>query len=472
MIMVYEFDAYSVAGLPDAEAALMAELWQTFMANKPKNDLKDRYYDGRIPLSSVNLGIALPQGLALLEIDCGWGAKAVDVLAARSVFDGFVGINGEDAEEVNALAAANNLVAEYKRVCRDELKFGSVFATLSKAEPDSCKIRFHSPRNAAAIWSGEKNRIEAGFAIIDTAPDGPLGLRRTPCLINLYTETAIWVLRREESAWTAEGFPHKMGRPLMEPLIWNATSAKPFGRSRLDSPVRRLIDGYVRTLANATIGLEFSTTPQKYLLGVSDEQFEAITQRKFEQYVGSIIASTRDPGSGETPDFGQLAQGSIQPHVEMLRVLATQFSAVTGLSVMDTGVVNDANPTSSDAIEAQTKSLAELAERLNESNAASLKTIAMMAVAIARNLSLDELPPEVTEVIPRFKNPATPSMAAMADAAIKIATARPEFAKTDVFLEMLNFDAATIRRIKGQELRQRGLGVLRELEDGTTWSDE
>lgn len=465
--MSFSFNAFAVQGLPKAEQAILAELWKVYTANKANNDRKERYYDGRISLSSVNLGVALPDGLARLEVDCGWGAKAVDVLAARSVFDGFVGVNGEDAEEINAIAAANNLVAEYKRVCREELKFGCAFATLSKAGTDGCKIRFHSPRNAAAIWSGEKNRIAAGFAIIDTAPDNRSSEAWTPSLINLYTDTAIWVLRRGSKGWFAEKRPHKMGRPLMEPVIWNATSAKPFGRSRLDSPVRRLMEGYVRTLANAAIGLEFSTTPQKYLLGVSDEQFEAVTQRKFEQYVGSIITSTTNPDTGEKPEFGQLPQGSIAPHVEMLRILATQFSAITGLSVMDTGVVNDANPTSSDAIEAQTKSLSELAERLNEGNSASLKTIGLMALAISRNLTLEELPKELSGIIPRFKSPTTPSMAAMADAAIKIATARPAFANTDVFLEMLNFDAATIRRIKGQELRSRGLAVLQELEGGT-----
>ena len=50
-----------------------------------------------------------------------------------------------------------------------------------------------------------------------------------------------------------------------------------------------------------------------------------------------------------------------------------------------------------------------------------------------------------------------------ADAAIKIASARPEFAGTDTFLEMIGFDQADIRRIKAQEQRERGLQVLAEI---------
>ena len=52
-----------------------------------------------------------------------------------------------------------------------------------------------------------------------------------------------------------------------------------------------------------------------------------------------------------------------------------------------------------------------------------------------------------------------------ADAAIKIATARQEFASTDTFLEMIGFDQADILRIKAQEQRVRGQKTLLEVEN-------
>ena len=72
----------------------------------------------------------------------------------------------------------------------------------------------------------------------------------------------------------------------------------PFGRSRLKRAVRALIDDYIRIVANATIALEFDTTPQKYLLGVTDEQYDVIMSDKFKQYVGSLLASTSNPETG------------------------------------------------------------------------------------------------------------------------------------------------------------------------------
>lgn len=443
------------------------KLLNVFNQHISGNITKNKYYEGKIGVNDVNLGIALPEGLKKLEIGCAWGAKTVDVLAARSMFDGFVGLNGEEVEALDQIALDNNLIAEYAKACRDELKFGCTFATLSADDKIGCKIRFHSPQTAAALWDGEKGRISRGFAIIDTAPDDEDALNWVPSLVNYYTDDAIWVIERKNNGnWYAEEHPHKMGRPLMEALVWNATSNKPFGRSRIKEPVRRLIDGYVRTIANATIGLEFSTSPQKYLLGVTDEQFAAVVNDKFRQYIGSILTSTTNPETGEKPTFGQLQQGTLAPHVEMLRILSTQFSAATGLTVTDVGVVNDANPTSSEAILAQSQTLIGMAEQLNLGNGDSLRTIALMALAIVNNVSIEDLSQEQLDLVAHFKNPAMPSVAVTADAAIKIASAREGFANTDTFLEMIGFDKADIRRIRAQESRARGLTVVEEMNNG------
>lgn len=452
-----------VYGLGEYERAKFGELLDVYNSHASKNAQKDKYYEGKIALADVNLGIALPDGMRGLEIGCSWGAKTVDVLAARSMFDGFVGANGNDVEQLDEIVVNNRLVAEYMKACRDELKYGSTFCTLS-ADPDiGVKIRFHSPQTAAALWNGDKGRIDCGFAIIGTTPDESKNATWMPNIINLYTDEAVWVMNYTGGAWYATRYEQRMGRPLMEALTWNATSAKPFGRSRIKEPIRRLIQGYVRTIANATIGLEFSTAPQKYLLGLTDEQYDIVINQKFKQYVGSLIASTTNPETGEKPTFGQLAQGSIQPHTEMIRILATQFSAATGLTVTDTGVVNDANPTSADAVLAQSQTLVGMAEQLNTGNGDALRSIALMSLAIANNVTLDELTEEQRDIVAHFKNPAMPSVAVTADAAIKIASVRPGFAETDVFAEMIGFDKADIRRIKAQEARARGMQLISEL---------
>ena len=459
-----------VPQLTPREQQQLQDLADTFNYHQSRNAIKDRYYEGHITLGEVNLGIALPKGLAGLEVGCSWGQKAVDVLAARSMFDGFVG-SGGSLDGLAKLVEDNCLVAAYARACRDQLKYGCVFATLSADRRIGCRIRFHSPATAAALWSGEKGRIDCGLAIIDTVQDEQQAGVWRPALVNFYTDTHLLVLQNSPGGWRAQRYPHQMGRPLMEPMVWNATSAKPFGRSRLKRSIRALIDDYVRTMANAAIALEFDTTPQKYILGVTDEQYDAIVSNKFRNYMGSILAATANPDTGDVPTFGQLAQGSLTPHVEKMRMTATQFAAATGLTVTDVGVVNDANPTSSDAILAQSQTLVLLAQQLNTGNGDALRTIARMAQAMAQQTTPDQLTAEQRDVVAHFKTPAMPSVAVTADAAIKIASARREFAGTDTFLEMIGFDPADIRRIRAQEQRLRGQQLLMEMDDGDHRTD-
>ena len=461
-MMNLEKSICEVPGISEQERGQLSDLVDIFNAHLTRNAIKNKFYEGNVTLQEVNLGIALPEGFRGLEIGCEWGSKAVDVLASRSIFDGYVGSNGEEVEEMRQIMTDNSLVSEYAKACKDELKYGCTFATLSADPVIGCRIRFHSPATASARWNGEAGRIDCGLSIIDTVKDETLRYDYVPSVLRFDTADAIIIFRRNDGSWTVERHPHIMGRPLMEPMIWNATPAKPFGRSRLKKPIRELIKGYVRTVANATIGLEFATSPQKYLLGVTDEQYDAVISKKFQQYIGAILTATPNPETGESPKYGQLQQGTIQPHVEMIRMLSTQFSAATGLSMTDTGVVNDSNPMSSEAIQAQQQTLILMAEQMNESNGSSLRIIAQMAQAIVRNVSLSDLTDLEKDVIAHFKNPAMPSVSMTADAAVKIASARAEFASTDIFLEMLGFDQADIRRIKAQEQRARGTRVLTE----------
>ena len=113
---------------------------------------------------------------------------------------------------------------------------------------------------------------------------------------------------------------------------------------------------------------------------------------------------------------------------------------------------------------AQSQTLVAMAEQLNVGNGDALRNIALMAQAIKSNVPLDELSDVQRDIMAHFKNPAMPSVAATTDAAIKIATVRPEFAQTDTFLEMIGFDKASIRKEKSEESRARGLVTLEELE--------
>ena len=469
--MIYGFDGFAKAeGLPPAEQAIAAELVEIYGAHMSKNVEKTRYYDQKVTSGECNLGIALPSDLNNFEMACCWPEKAVTALADRSRFDGFVNANGEPVDELDRIVRDNRLVTQYNMSVIDELKHGGVLATLAKSDLVGCSIRFHTFETSAARWNGVLQRIDAAMAIIETKKL-PGDYAAAPTRVNLYTEDATWVIVRVKdgatSTWQATRRDNGLGRCMAAVMSNQPTNSQPLGTSRITGSVRALTRGYIRTLTLATIGLEFSTSPQKYLLGVSDAQYDALIDQKFAKYIDSMMLATVDPDTGQVPQYGQLAQGTLQPHIDMMRVLSTQFAAATSLSVTDTGVINDSNPTSADALNAQNDKLIRRAEDLNITNGDELRNIALMALAISRNQSMAQLQDGDMDVMAHFLPPAFPSMAAMGDWAVKNAQAVPDFAGTEVYWEMQGFDKPTIARIMAQMRRNRGLNAMSLFAEGS-----
>ena len=201
-------------------------------------------------------------------------------------------------------------------------------------------------------------------------------------------------------------------------------------------------------------------------MGVTDEQYDALIDEKFSRYVDSLILGTVNPVTGQVPQFGQLAQGTLQPHIDMMRVLSTQFAASTCLSVTDTGVVNDANPTSADALTAQNDKLIRRADTLNEFNSSELRTVALMALCIKRNDSLSGLSDDDKGIMAHFLPTSMPNQAVMGDWAVKLATADPSFAGTDMFYELQGFSKPEIARIQAQKRRNAGAFSLAGILNG------
>ena len=84
----------TVSGLTGEDQQQLTELTEAYNYHQYRNAIKDKYYEGHISINDVNLGLALPKDLRSLEVGCNWGQKAVDALASRSMFDGFVSNGG------------------------------------------------------------------------------------------------------------------------------------------------------------------------------------------------------------------------------------------------------------------------------------------------------------------------------------------------------------------------------------------
>ena len=449
-----------VDGLTAEEQAMFSSLCKLHEEKVRGNELRLKYYDGDVPVK--HLGITAPSKLKnKIDARVGWPAKAVDVLASRSVFEGFVSNGDEDTlKRLNDSLIANDFDLLYAQGTTDELIHSCSFLTVTKGlegEPGSI-ISCYSALDAAAEWDMRHHRIKYGMAIVDRDDKGE------PCWYHLYTDTGIIQLQLSKGTWTMTRFAHALGRPLMVPLVYRPSLRRPFGRSRITRAVMSITDEAQRTVFNTEVASEFFTAPQKFLLGADPSQLGGMS--KWDAYIGYIFAISKDKDN-MVPTFGQLPQMSFQPLVEKLRSLASRFASETNTPVSYLGVIHD-NPSSAEAIYASEEDLIIEAQRLNRFNGAALKTIGEMVLAALLDKPLDCQEITSLQIEPRFRNPAMPSMLSQSDAIVKQAAVIPWIGQTEVALEELGYTSEQIRRMEHDRRYADGQSLIRllaEVED-------
>ena len=416
---------------------LFEQLKELLRKKSVRNKIRQKYYDGKIELK--DLGISIPPQLRRVETVVGWPAKAVDALASRSLFDGFINKDGTQNEILTRILADNQFKVLYRQAVTSQLINSVAFFTVSKGQQDepTTLISSYSAHDAAAIWDGRKKRIKSGLTVAERDEQG------NATTYYLYTDQAVIEITHDVAYY----YPHKQGRPLIEAIRYAPTIDRPFGKSRISRAVMSITDSAVRAALRTEVAAEFFTTPQKYLLGADEAIFDELS--KWEAYTGSIFAVTKDE-DGNTPQFGQLTQMSMQPHIDYMRSLASRFAGETGIPVSSLGVIHD-NPVSAEAIYAAKEDLVIEANTLNQTNAVALKNIALLALAAEKNTTIDLLDEQDVSIQAKFKDASMPSIVSQSDAMIKQASIVPWLGETEVALEMLGYTDDQITRLMAQK---------------------
>jgi len=433
--------------LMDEENELITRLLKLRRDKQRRNRLRNEYYDGKVRVK--NLGIAIPDNckLELRKITNGWGAKAVNGLAARSRFDGFI-YSGIDDDPLAEIVRANNFLDLYRQAVISQLTNSCAFITVSSGSDGEPPVMFHAydATQAAAIWDARMKRIKAGIVITDFGKTREIDY---PKSFILHTAESSIECEYTDSGWGVSRFDHNYGRPLMEAIVYNPSLRKPFGTSRITRAVMSIIDRAMRTAMLTDLAEEFFAAPQKALLGADKDVLDG--KSKWDAYIGSIFAVSKDE-DGNIPKFEQLPQGTLTPLTEQLRNLAGEFSGETSIPVASLGVTFD-NPSSAEGIHATKEDLIMEAESLNTTNSGSLKNIGLLALAILQGVDrIDSLSPELLSITPKFKSPARPTMVSQSDAIVKQVTAIPWIADTSVALEELGYTNEQIMRMKSERV--------------------
>ena len=437
----------NLTDMPDEYQAMFDDCMHLWASKLMRNMLRYRYYNGKNVLK--DFGISIPPSLLNVETVVGWPQKAVDSMAVRCRFDGFKSQDPEAQALLDGISERSRLNVKFRQTAESALIHSCAFATVRIDEDKKPRIDFWSAENAAARWDDAAGRIAYGMTI-DLYDDNK------PVMATLYTPDVViraWDTRNGYWDWGYQRIT--MGRPTMVSFAYRPTFRKPFGQSRITRAVMSITDSAVREALRTEISAEFFTSPQKYLLGADRDAFEQTT--KWEAYIGNIFAVGRDE-NGDLPQFGQLSQGSMQPHTEYMRSLAARFSGETNVPISQLGIIHD-QPASAEAIYAANEPLIIECEDFNDGARDSLRVLALMAMAAELNVPLDGLDAKYRDFTVNFANPAMPSIVSQTDAMVKIAATVPGFAGTDTFWEQIGFPEDMRRKVE-EEIRRNNASAL------------
>lgn len=330
--------------------------------------LRYQYYDMKQIMRKISA--LIPPEFRCLTYSLGWCAKAVDSLADRIVPDGF----DNDSMQISEIFRLNNADILYDSAVLSALITSCCFIYIGWNQNGYPALQVIDGGNATGIIDPVTNLLTEGYAVLKRDEHGsPL----TEAYLKAGT-TEIY-----ESGKLTDVFSHAAPFALLVPIINRPDAKRPFGHSRISRACMDIMQSALRTLLRTEVAAEFYSVPQKYIVGLSeDAEFNNRAAT-----LSSFLRFSKDE-DGDKPSLGQFQNGSTEPFLDQMKMLASLFAAETSLTLDDLGFTTE-NPSSVDAIRASHENLRLTARRAQRNFGTGFINTGYLSACIRDNYSYD-----------------------------------------------------------------------------------
>lgn len=447
--------------LSDDELALISILRADLLQDRWNLKLRDAYFNGEQLVR--DLGISIPPQLKGLHTVIGWPRIGVEALEQRLDLEAFRWADGSDSADLTEIADANDLFDESNLAHLDALTYGREYLAVGSGDcgtPDCPPlISVESPLDMTLLWDA---RLRMGTAALrECQNDGLLETGPDERMLVLYLpDQTIQAIPTPSGGWeVVDRDIHNLGVVPVVRMANRQRTADRVGRSEITADVMSITDAACRRLMGIEVAAEFFGAPQRYILGASESAFqdaEGNAKSAWETYIGRILALERDE-DGNVPDVGQFSAHDPSGQTKIVDLYARIMATQLGLPPHMLGYTSD-NPASADAIRSSEGMLVKKAERRTRRFGAAWREVMRLALWVR-----DGEPPDKTRRIETvWRNPATPTLAAQTDAAVKMVQAGIIPPDSDVALELAGLTEGQRQRVKADRQRAAG-GSLVEL---------
>jgi hypothetical protein len=449
--------------LSDDEVQLLTALRSDLLGQRFKLELLDAYFNGEQVIR--DLGISIPPQLKTLHTVIGWPRIGVESLERRLDLEAFRWADGSDAADLEEIAESNDLYDEASLAHLDALTYGREYVSVGSGEAgDPPLITFESPLDMTLFWDA---RLRLATAALRESVEG--GER----IVTLYLPDQTVYAAEVDGGWDVfDRDIHNLGIVPVLRMANRQRTADRVGKSEITPEVMSITDAACRRLMGIEVAAEFFGAPQRYILGASESAFqdaEGNAKSAWETYIGRVLALERDE-DGNVPTVGAFTAHDPSGQTKIIdlyaRIMASQLSVAPHVLGY-----NSDNPASADAIRYADNAQVKKAERCIRRFSATHRDAMRLALWFR-----DGEPPDKTRRIETvWRNPATPTIAAQTDAAVKLVQAGILPADGDVVLEMAGLNEDQRRRVAAERRRSAGAAAggqlmerLAQLADGGT----
>jgi hypothetical protein len=373
----------------------------------------DAYYEGEQPLSYMHPELVQQLEGQVRQVVINWPQMVVDALEERLDIEGFRRPDQASGDQqLWEIWQDNDMDSGSQRAHVEALALGRSYVTVGA--PDSADeapvitdesaldmIATTNPRTretAAAVRRWSSAGVELGARDADQA--------------TLYLPDATIIYRKDGTGWVEQSRDdHGLGAVPVVPILNRARRKKPLGVSELKLVIP-LSDAACKIATDMMTGANFHALPRYYAAGVTeadftDENGNAISVWKA---VTGRIFSTEN----EEAKLGVFPASDLSNFHKTLDALAQLVAALCGMPPHYLGFTTD-NPASADAIRSSEARLVKRAERKQGMFDTGWEQVMRLAMRIATRA----WDPELRRLETAWRDPATPTVAQVADAATK-----------------------------------------------------
>lgn len=389
----------------------------------PELERLNSFYEGTQPLSYLHPELIAELDDRLKQVIVNWPELVVDSLDDRLDVEGFrVWGDSELEDELweqwqrNDLDEASQMGHQEAMVCQraytivgtndgadeDEaplITVESPFEVVHENDPRTRKVR-----DAAKFWcEGEgKDRVDHATLYV-------------PGITVWWIRDGDGWIEDPENQRDEHGLDFNPVTPLLNKTRLHGDGI--YGRSELASIIP-ISDAACKIGTDMMVSAEFHAMPRRWALGFGPEDFVDEHNNKISAWskvAGRIWASMKRKDEGA--EVGQFPEADLKNFHDTLNLLARMCGALGALPPHYMGF-SDGNPASADAIRSSESRLVKRAERRQRGYGGSWETTQRKALAITgRDVS------GLARMETVWRDPATPTKAQAADAAVKLFTA-------------------------------------------------